>query len=328
MTADAPYIVADIGGTNTRVALARGGSVESRTVRRFTNAEHSGIASVLRAYLAEPGLEAQPRGACVAIAGPVRDSAGHLTNLDWVVDRDIVHAATGAETIAILNDLQAQGHALGYLEPGSETVVRAGAPAGALAAKLVIGVGTGFNAAPVYDTDAGRYVPPSECGHVSLPTPDEADFRLARHVARSHGFATIEDVLSGRGIGHIYAWLGEEAGDPRQKTAAEILQSAETGSDARAEASIRHFVRTLGTVAGDLALSYLPFGGIHFAGGVARRFGPWLARMGFEETFLAKGRFSAFMQQFPVFVINDDYAALTGCAAHLSQLEDRRQGRM
>jgi hypothetical protein len=27
------------------------------------------------------------------------------------------------------------------------------------------------------------------------------------------------------------------------------------------------------------------------------------------------------MQQFPVFVIDDDYSALTGCAAHLSQLD-------
>ena len=83
---------------------------------------------------------------------------------------------------------------------------------------------------------------------------------------------------------------------------------------------MRQFVRVLGTVAGNLALMYLPFGGIHLAGGVARRFGPWLGRMGFEEAFCAKGRFSDFMLQFPVAVINDDYSALTGCAAHLTQL--------
>ena len=57
-------------------------------------------------------------------------------------------------------------------------------------------VGTGFNAAPVYDTADGRYVPPSEAGHASLPVGDEDEFRLARHVARTHGFPEIEEVLA------------------------------------------------------------------------------------------------------------------------------------
>lgn len=320
MTGPAEFLVADVGGTNTRVALARGRVVETASIRRYRNAEFSGLGPVLETYLAEiPGAEA-PRGACAAIAGPVRGSAGHLTNLDWMVDGETLSAATGASTIAVLNDLQAQGHAIGHIEPGSQTVVREGDEAGEYAAKLVIGVGTGFNAAPVYDTADGRYVPPSEAGHASLPVGDEEEFRLARHVARTHGFPEIEEVLSGRGIENVYAWLSEGAGDARRATAAQILESATAGSDPRAEAAMRQFVKVLGMVTGNLALMYLPFGGIYLAGGVARRFGPWLARMGFEDAFCSKGRFSDFMRQFPVFVINDDYSALTGSAAHLAQL--------
>ena len=320
MSRRADFLVADVGGTNTRVALARGRVVDTDSIRRYRNASFAGLGAVLETYLAKmPGTEA-PRGACAAIAGPVRDGAGHLTNLDWMVDREIIGRATGAETIAVLNDLQAQGHAIGHLAPGSSTVVREGAPAGALAAKLVIGVGTGFNAAPIYDTADGRHVPPSEAGHASLPVGDEDEFRLARYVARTHGFPEVEEVLSGRGIENVYAWLGEGAGDARNATAAEILEAAAKGTDPRAEAAMRHFVKVLGTVTGNLALMYLPFGGVHLAGGVARRFGPWLAQMGFEEAFCAKGRFSDFMRQFPVFVINNDYSALTGCAAHLAQL--------
>jgi glucokinase len=190
----------------------------------------------------------------------------------------------------------------------------------------VIGVGTGFNAAPVYDTAAGRHVPPSEAGHASLPVGDEDELRLALHVARTHGFADIEEVLSGRGIENVYAWLSGDGGG-RRVTAAEILEAASAGGDPRADAAMRQFVKVLGTVAGNLALMYLPFGGVYLAGGVARRFGPWLSRMGFEEAFCAKGRFSDFMRQFPVFVINDDYSALTGCAAHLAQLATSAESR-
>lgn len=42
--------------------------------------------------------------------------------------------------------------------------------------------------------------------------------------------------------------------------------------------------------------------------------------MGFAENFRDKGRFSAFMDDFPVCIVEDDYAALTGCAAYLATL--------
>ncbi|HHS94429.1 MAG TPA: glucokinase, partial [Rhodobacterales bacterium] len=38
------------------------------------------------------------------------------------------------------------------------------------------------------------------------------------------------------------------------------------------------------------------------------------------EAMRDKGRFSGFMKNFPVFVIEDDFAALTGCAHHLAAL--------
>lgn len=43
--------------------------------------------------------------------------------------------------------------------------------------------------------------------------------------------------------------------------------------------------------------------------------------LGFAEAFLDKGRFKPFMEQFPVHLVQDDYAALRGCAAHLAELQ-------
>ena len=64
----------------------------------------------------------------------------------------------------------------------------------------------------------------------------------------------------------------------------------------------------------------LPFGGVYLVGGVARAFAPYLAQFGFAEAFRDKGRFAGFMGNFTVSVIEDDYAALTGSAAHLKSL--------
>ncbi len=315
---DITAIVADIGGTNTRVALTRGTRVRTDTIRRYRNADHTGLSEVLSDYRGT--LDTAPDAACVAMAGPVLDGVGRLTNLDWTVDRAVIAQATGAGTVAVLNDLQAQGHALDHLTPDNLTCVMPGRPAGGLAAKLVIGVGTGMNAAPVFRLGGLTLVPPSESGHISLPLQTHEELRLMEFIARKHGTPGVEDVLSGRGFERVYAWLCEEDGGAEPLDANAIMQAVNAGSDPRADRAIEVFTRILGRVAGNLALINLPFGGIYLIGGVARHFGPHLRDKGFVEAFSDKGRFSAFMGQFPVHLVTDDYAALTGSACHLAEI--------
>jgi glucokinase len=310
---DAPNLVADLGGTNTRVALADGPALRDGSIRRFRNADHAGLDAVLRAYVAETGV-AVLSGACVAVAGPVRDGQAHMTNLDWAMDEALIAHATGARRVALINDLQAQGHALGHIAPEHLREVVAGSGARGDAAQLVIGIGTGFNAAPVHEAAGMRVVAPSECGHITLPVRSADDLALAQHLKAQHGFAAVEEALSGRGLVALHGWLGGRAQD-----AAGIVAGLDAG-ETQAEATGRLFARLLGTVTGDLALIHLPFGGIYLIGGVARAFGQHLARLGFAEAFRDKGRFGDFVATFPVRVVEDDYAALTGCAAHLESL--------
>ncbi|UTH49408.1 glucokinase [Loktanella salsilacus] len=312
-------LVADIGGTNTRIALAEGRTVLADTVRRYQNVDFPGLESVIRQYEADSG-GLDPYAACVAVAGPVRDGQASMTNLDWVIDKDTLARATRSHTVAILNDLQAQGHALGFLAPQNVLPILTGPEGNEHAAKLVIGVGTGFNAAPVFDTEHGRLVTPSESGHANLPIRTEQELRLCQYVSNAHGFPAVEDVLSGRGLERVYAFLGQEAGDPREERAHMIMAALADGRDPRAVEAAQIFTRILGTVAGNLSLIQLPFGGVYLVGGVARAFAPYLTQFGFGEAFRDKGRFAGFMGNFAVSVIEDDYAALTGSAAHLVSL--------
>ena len=316
-------LVADIGGTNTRVALTSGDRLAVDTVRRYRNADHAGIEAVLRRFLDDAG-DIDCTGACIAVAGPVSDGVAELTNVDWRIDTGTLARAARTETAALLNDLQAQGHALGQIgEEGLQGIIPETGRDTA-ATRLVIGVGTGFNIAPVHVTRTGRLVMPSEAGHTSLPIQTKADLRLLRFIERTRGFPDIEEALSGRGLESIYAWLGHEADDLREALAADIISGFESGTDPRAEPAMRTFARLFGAAAGNLALIHLPFGGIYLSGGVARAFAPHLAALGFVEAFRSKGRFASFMDMFGVTVINDDYAALAGCASHLSDILSSR----
>ncbi len=308
-------LVADIGGTNTRVALADGPRVRMGSVSRYRNVEHAGIAAVIARYLEDTGQDRTAvTGCCVAMAGPVHDGVGTLTNLDWRIDKAVLADALTADRVAVLNDLQAQGHAIGHLAADDLQQILPQPYVNPNAAKLVIGLGTGFNACPVFDTETGRFVPPSEAGHVSLPASITALHPLLDGLGDSKGFPSVEEVLSGRGVSHLHRALHGEIVDP-----ADVLDRIAAGETKACETGAL-FVRVLGEVAGSLALSHLPFGGIYLVGGVARAFAPHLEQFSFAEAFRSKGRFSGFMEQFGISVVSDDYAALTGCANHLAHL--------
>ena len=318
--ADTRSIVADVGGTNTRLALAEGKDVLQDTVRKYRNANYPRLEPILRDYIRLQNNNAACTGACVAMAGPVHQGVGEFTNLRWRIDCDMIASATGAERVALLNDLQALGHALDHIASVNLRRIIPHPEAAPREAQIVIGIGTGFNAAPVHRIGKSCYAAPAEIGHANMPVRCDADLRLARYVESAHGFPGIEDILSGRGLERIHAWLGQESGDLREIEAAAIMEAIRNGTDPRAEEAARVFVRLLGTVTGNLALTTLPFGGIYLSGGVARAFAPYLLSFGFADAFRDKGRFAGFMDNFGVSVIEDDFAALTGCAEHLAAM--------
>lgn len=313
-------LVADIGGTNTRVALADGKVVRKDTMAKFANADHGSLEPILRQYLGQMGLAAVD-GVCVAAAGPVQDGVAEMTNLSWVIDAAQLVRATGAKRTAILNDLQAQGHALGHIAPDHLRPVIAG-PVRAGGSMLVVGLGTGVNAAPVHDTPWGRVVPASECGHVNLPVRSEEDLRLVRfleHLLASRGevpHAGVEETLTGRGLANLHAFAAHEAGLPARLTSAEVLTALDAGDPVASHAA-RLYVHLLGEALADLALIHLPYGGLYLIGGMARAMTPHFARFGLEATFRQPRRVDLLLRDFSVTVVEDDFAALTGCAAYL-----------
>lgn len=305
-------LLADVGGTNSRVALAKNGVLDPKTIRRFANRGHGALEDILAQYLTEEGVERCDQ-VCVAVAGPMADGVARMTNLDWTITPDAIAKVCGAHQAAILNDLQAQGQALGHLAKGALRPLIDGHPAAKNAARLVIGIGTGFNCAPVHETVGGRFVAASESGHITLPVRDEATLRLAKVIGGKDGFASVEDVLSGRGLVHVHTHLH---GETRLK--GEDIMDALNKGDSHALETARLVTKILGAVIGDQALMHLPFGGIHLCGSVARALAPHLVSLGFIEAFKDKGRFSTFLEAFPISVIEDDFAALTGCAAYLN----------
>ena len=321
-------LVADIGGTNTRAALSDGVQLRASTITRFRNVEFGSLAEVLAAFVAQHGTPPLD-GACIALAGPVTqqgaEAVGQMTNLQWQLDTAQMRAVTGAPQAAIINDLQAQAYALPHLDKSH--IEQLFGPAGTPGApQLVLGVGTGFNAAVAHSAGGDlRVVPASEAGHIGLPVGTAEEWELAQFVGAKNGFAALEDVLSGRGLERVYDFVRQTIPDAPAHTAAEIVATADTYP--ATERALQLFARILGRASGDLSLIHLPLGGVYLVGGVARAIAPYMARYG-AQAFADKGRFTEFMAQFGLSVLHDDYAALIGCAGRLAVLPRKTEAQV
>lgn len=147
---------------------------------------------------------------------------------------------------------------------------------------------------------------------------DETGFRFATFLTDQLGFAAIEDALSGRGLENCDRFIRSQRGILGNRSSADTLHALQQG-EPHARDCFLLFSRVLAQVIGDLALTHLPLGGIVLAGGLARASAPFLKQAGFVEDFYDKGRFSTYLQRFPVSVLDNDFAALIGASRLLTQ---------
>lgn len=301
-------LVADIGGTNTRIACADAQGVIESTITKYRNADYAQFDDILRVEQAKH----QANRLCVALAGPITDGVGEMTNLSWRLDPAALADAFGLDACHLLNDLQAQAWAIGAL--GADMLdTWIDAPRHADGTALVFNIGTGCNIAVNHATSQGRFVPPAEAGHTDLTVKSEEEFRLRQFLEDQYNEPSVEGLLSGRGLVSAYHFYGGARGtDP-----AHIIDEAKENSNSPAAKAIDIVLKKLADIIGDHALTHMPFGGIYLVGGVIHHLAAFRDDR-FNQAFHDKGRFAEFMQQFAVMRVRDDLAALKGCLAYLT----------
>ena len=316
MTAE-PHLVADIGGTNARFALAdaRGRISEMRSYRSKEFASLEGAAD---AYFSS--MNVRPRKACFAAAGPVTDPVIEFTNSPWVLDVAAMRARFGFAEFLVVNDFKALAAGVSELAPSDFAEVKAGT-AESSAPMLVIGPGTGFGQALIAPMKTGgRTIIPTEGGHVGFAPRDEDEMAILRFIARDHSRVSLERVVSGGGIVNIYRSLCARDGLQAQfDEGKKVTDAALAGSDAIAQEAITVFCALLGAAAGDAVLATGARGGVVLGGGILPKIKETFLKSRFIERFCDKGRMRDYMEAVPVRLILHDGAALIGASVLLRE---------
>lgn len=304
-------VVADVGGTNARFALAtpEGAAFGLSQISNYHCGSAQGLGELLCRYLRELG-DVRPERACLAIAGPNDGRTGTVTNLGWQADSDVLAREAGLAHVLLANDFAALASAAPALDESATRLLKPGT-ARADGPISVLGPGTGLGVALVVPHRGGYTTVSTEGGHMGFAPVTPAEIALCAHVRGQLPHVSIESLLCGAGLTRIHGFVSGNAGLPAPEVSARAL----AGTDAHCVEAVQMFIGILGSVAGDVALVHGATGGVMIGGGILPRLVPLLSGSSFCERFLAKEPMRALLEKMPVRLITAEHVALHGAAA-------------
>jgi glucokinase len=305
------FLLGDIGGTNARFALVTDRQLGQ--IRHVTAADYPNVGDAITAFLSHYGASAA--GAVLAVAGPIAGERCAITNSPWVIEAAALRSSFGFSRVHLVNDFEAVALSLPHLT-AADLFPIGGGEAERGEPMLVLGPGTGFGAAALVWQD-GRAIPiATEGGHNTLPGTSPREDAIIEHLRGRFGHVSIERAVSGPGLENLYNAIAALDGlNVPARNPNDITNAALHENCGASRMALDMFCAMLGTVAGNLALTFRAAGGVYIAGGIAPRIVEFLATSDFRARFESKGRFQKFLQRIPTSVIVHPYPSFPGLQA-------------
>ncbi|MTH45961.1 glucokinase [Intestinirhabdus alba] len=310
-------LVGDVGGTNARLALCDIASGEISQARTYSGLDYPSLEAVVRVYLEEHRVSVED--GCIAIACPVVGDRVAMTNHSWAFSIAEMKKNLGFNHLEIINDFTAVSMAIPMLKKthliqfgGAEPVE--GKPV------AVYGAGTGLGVAHLVHVDRRWISLPGEGGHVDFAPNSEEEDSILEVLRAEMGHVSAERVLSGPGLVNLYRAIVKADGRlPENLRPKDITGRALADECIDCRRALSLFCVIMGRFGGNLALNLGAFGGVYIAGGIVPRFLEFFKASGFRGGFEDKGRFKAYLQDIPVYLIVHDNPGLLGAGAHMRQ---------
>lgn len=321
--------MADVGGTNVRLALVTAPAAAPSEVRSYRCAGFPTLQDAALAYLDELGLAAtaRPAVAAFALATAVGGDVFRMTNSPWTISRPEIRRALGASEVHLLNDFEALAYALPHLTAADLQAIGSGARDPRLP-MAVIGPGTGLGVAGCVPTGDHWQALASEGGHATLAAVDAFEAVVLEFARREFAHVSAERLLSGIGLPLLHLAVAHANGRSAGLLTPEaISRGALQEDDADCVATLSTFCSMLGGFAGNVALTLGARGGVFVAGGIAQKLGRFFIESHFRERFVAKGRFEPYLKAIGTSLITAPTAALVGAAHSIAVMGAGQQHR-
>ena len=312
------YLLADVGGTNARfvilTTLRRG--ISQKGVLSLKSKDFSDFFLLLLEALSFFKVEPRDTVACIAVAGPVFKRRAKLTNLGWEIDERKIKAKFPFKKLILVNDLFAGSASLAKLKKKDLKLVKEGRIDKGICVAIFCGTGLGVG---VLVKEKPLTLISTEAGHIFFQALDSFDLKFLDFIKEKQKELSYEEVLSGRGLEHLYEFFHGE------RLSAPMITALAKKQDKRARQAVKAYFKYLGRFCSQLALCYLPLGGIYLSGGVINALIDFLFEKEYKsifmENFLSSSKLNFLLEELPIYAIGHPFPVLLGCKAIVESLE-------
>jgi glucokinase len=301
------FLIGDIGGSKVHLAYFD----HDRLVKeeKFPSRHYNDLGEILKKFLDRPVEKSY-----LAIAGPIHDRKCRMTNLNWEIDADQLEKQYHISKVHLLNDLVAAGWGLKRLKPEDIFTLNTGVKEPGN--KAIMAAGTGLGIGGLCWDGKGHVPLASEGGHADFAPRNASERQFWDYLHKKYGHVSLERVISGPGLEHLY-WFLIESGKHRkvlmeEEVPKQVIELGLAEKSTVCQEALQWFASLYGAAAGNIALQFLSREGLYLAGGISPKILKVLKQGAFMKAFVDKGRFQELLLKIPVHVVMNESLPLLG----------------
>ena len=323
----------DIGGTNARLQLNNyiNGEIKTLFSKTYLTFKFNTFQEVLISFFEDFSISRNSiTVCCLAIAGVIKNNRLKFTNLNWIISEyELANFLNiSVDRIKLINDFFAAGHGINLLKSQDIVCLQKGR-LDVRKPIFLIGAGTGMGMAFINKLGNQTTVFSSEGGHQDFAPVDEEQINLHCFLKKKFGRTSIERVCSGPGLINIYEYISRKSllnsnNFLNINNSAEDIISNALEKDPIASKAVDLFIQIYGSIVGNMALTFLPYGGLYLLGGIAPSLVNKFNDGKFIDSMTRKGRLSSILFDIPIYVVLDKNIGLKGTASYSLSLLNKK----
>lgn len=328
-------IAADVGGTKTRLAFADVDEPDNILYEaRYLSGEYESFEPMLHTFI--KGCKASANkfetatidALTLALPGLVSETSANLTNLPWVIKKQLLKDTFGIKNVYFMNDFQASALGTRQLLESDKIILNPGNPDSDNLKKnttrVTVGAGTGLGVAWTQDDlhndrqgeEVSTFAYDTEGGHIDFAPVDDLQIRLLKFLQKRHGHVSYERILSGDGLVMLYQFFTNKQSND---ISAEWVNK-QAVNDQAADDALSLFVKIYGAYIGNIALLYKPYGGIYITGGIAAKLLNKMQSEEFIKGYLNKGRMRSLVEKIAVYLVTNERVGMLGAMSETMKI--------
>ena len=315
-------IVADIGGTNARLAFQEDKNSEIKLIDSFSCANFKSLEDIVNTYKQKHNIFNEHMS--IAVAGPCDNENVKLSNNHIQFNKKRLLKDLKLKSLLTINDFVAQSFTFRDLlleenEKKNKILldklelfkIKVG-KSNKNTSLLVTGPGTGLGVCNLKKIENEVIPIPGEGGNAYFSPSNFEQIEILNYFLKSNKYVSFEDLVSGRGIENLFNFYQNKNNTPILKIKANEITDLANKNEQNAISAINQMYKIFVTSIINNILLNGSLAGVIICGGIAMKLQEFLNPNIFTDEFKKIDTYFDYLNNVPIFLCKNEFNGLIG----------------